>query len=120
MTFSSVMRILGHDFVEVVKMDIERGEYDVLAEMLRLEECSGLDASNFKDPGNCECFPGKLHLPFSQLLVEFHPQLRDGGDNLAEVMSQCLSLQGFHLAYKQDQEGWSGNTVFIRIEGSAK
>lgn len=70
---ASLMREFGHDFVDVLKLDIEGGEYDVLADLLR------------EGP------------PVRQLLLEFHHNLPGIPFARTEAALRALGKAGYRL-----------------------
>ena len=71
----TIMDQLGHDHIDVVKMDIEGSEYDVLSDMLVSQT------------------------PVRQLLVEFHHRWRDIGPGKTGQAIRALSASGYRLFY---------------------
>lgn len=72
---SSLMAMLGHSHIDVLKMDIEGGEYDVIADLVTTE------------------------IDVKQLLVEFHHRIPGIGlDHTRKAVSQ-LNEAGYKIAY---------------------
>ena len=70
---ASIMEQLGHDRVDVLKMDIEGAEYEVLDDVLRSD------------------------IPITQLLVEFHHFLRPVPVSRTRAALRALDAAGFDL-----------------------
>lgn len=85
-TLSSIMRELGHTWVDVLKLDVEGGEFDLF----------------LRDPQMAS------FIPASQVLVEFHERLRPGGARTAEALAlraavfSVLRAQGFRVLHVSD------------------
>jgi hypothetical protein len=58
-TLTDTMKRLGHDYIDILKVDIEGDEWGVFAALI-----AELGAKNGED--------GALQLPFGQLLIELH------------------------------------------------
>jgi len=71
----SVMRELGHDRIDILKMDIEGAEYDVLQDLL--EE----------------------RIPVRQLLVEFHHRFPTIGARKTKEAVRLLRAHGFRISW---------------------
>ncbi|HIA03842.1 MAG TPA: FkbM family methyltransferase [Myxococcales bacterium] len=72
-SFTTIVDELGHDYIDVVKMDIEGAEYDVLESLLNT--------------------PVKIR----QLLIEFHDRFVDGGIGATKRAITTLSNHGFRV-----------------------
>lgn len=70
---SSIMRDLGHDRIDLLKMDIEGAEYDVLPDVL--------DA----------------HVPVDQILVEFHHRFPSVGIDATRNALRLLKEHGYRI-----------------------
>ncbi|MFZ5940128.1 MAG: FkbM family methyltransferase [Bacteroidota bacterium] len=68
-----IMTQLGHDHIDVLKMDIEGAEYGVLAHIL------------------------KQKLRIGQILVEFHDRFFDKGTRLSEKTIKALEKNGYRI-----------------------
>ena len=75
MRVGSIMRMLGHDRIDVLKMDIEGAEYDVLADILS----------------------ANLHI--GQILVEFHHRFTSGGLKRTRDVTAVLRGRGYRLVW---------------------
>jgi FkbM family methyltransferase len=76
---STLMRDLGHDHLDVLKLDIEGGEYEVLDDLLREK------------------------LPVEQLLVEFHHNFRSIPFARTEGAVRALSAAGYQLFHVSER-----------------
>ena len=72
---ATIMKELGHDRIDILKMDIEGAEYDVLDDMI---------ASNIRP---------------QQVLVEFHHQFKDVHAKRTKVAIKMLNKAGYALFY---------------------
>jgi len=72
---STVMHRLGHARIDILKMDIEGGEYGVLEDLARSK------------------------IPVGQILVEFHHRLSSVGTNKTRQVLSLLADCGMKLAY---------------------
>ena len=72
---SSLMEMLGHTHIDVLKMDIEGGEYDVISDLVT----SGIDVK--------------------QLLVEFHHRIEGIGLDATRNAISKLNQAGYKIAY---------------------
>lgn len=70
---ATIMKTLGHTKIDVLKMDIEGGEYDVLSDLLA------------------------SRVPVQQLLVEFHHRWKDVGLDRTRNAIQNLNQAGFRI-----------------------
>jgi len=75
---STVMRDLGHQFIDVLKMDIEGAEYDVLDEIL------------------------DRRLPVRQILVEFHHRFTGIGADRTRRAVERLNTAGYRIFFASD------------------
>ena len=82
------MKTLGHEKIDVLKMDIEGAEYDVLSDFL------ACDAS------------------VRQLLVEFHHYWKDVGLQRTREAIRSLNLAGYRI-FHVSSSGWEYS--FIRV-----
>jgi hypothetical protein len=76
---STLMRELGHDAVDVLKLDIEGGEYEVLDDLLR------------------------ERLPVRQLLVEFHHNFPAIPFARTEAALRALKGAGYELFHVSER-----------------
>jgi FkbM family methyltransferase len=78
--FKTILKLLGHDRVSIIKLDIEGAEYDVIPDLLQ----------EF----------GDAHRP-DQLLVEFHHRLLRSQDGLRQTRwaLDLIKEAGFSLFY---------------------
>jgi FkbM family methyltransferase len=76
---STLMREMGHDHLDVLKLDIEGGEYEVLDDLLREE------------------------LPVGQLLVEFHHNFRSIPFARTERAVRALNAAGYQLFHVSER-----------------
>jgi FkbM family methyltransferase len=72
-TLSSIMRLLGHDHIDLLKMDIEGCEYDVMSDFL-----------------------GR-RIPIQQICVEFHHRWREIGHKKTESAIEALRGAGYRI-----------------------
>jgi FkbM family methyltransferase len=86
---SSVMAELGHDRIDLLKMDIEGAEYEVIRDLVE----SGLDVG--------------------QLLVEFHHRIHKLGVERTRVALALLRGSGFRIFYVSD----NGTAVSLLRQG---
>ena len=81
---ATIMHLLGHTHIHILKIDVEGAEFGVLDSLLSLPAT-----------GN----GGEL--PFDQLCVEYHPRLHPGGPGAGEAamarITQALRARGFAL-----------------------
>eukprot|EP00475_Leptophrys_vorax_P004481 TRINITY_DN12687_c0_g1_i1.p2 TRINITY_DN12687_c0_g1~~TRINITY_DN12687_c0_g1_i1.p2 ORF type:complete len:105 (+),score=16.51 TRINITY_DN12687_c0_g1_i1:23-316(+) len=73
----SFMCTLGHGFVDVLKMDVEGVEFDVCDAWLRT----------------------KKHLPFGQILIEFHDRMVKDAKARKGACLRALARNGFKEVY---------------------
>jgi len=85
---ATIMKTLGHEKIDVLKMDIEGAEYDVLSDFLTC------DAS------------------VRQLLVEFHHYWKDVGLQRTREAIRSLNLAGYRI-FHVSSSGWEYS--FIRV-----
>ncbi|KAK4123073.1 hypothetical protein N657DRAFT_690743 [Parathielavia appendiculata] len=101
-TVHELMEINGHDYIDIVKMDIEGAEFDAISDLV---------SSVRYDPANR--YNGTL--PFGQLLVEIH--LVDGGESfstpkdLAAFMNWWHSMEELGLRPVNNEDNWIGNNI---------
>jgi FkbM family methyltransferase len=93
---ATVLRVLGHRRVHVLKMDIEGAEFAVLESLLGIADSdSGGDGGEGRADGE---------LPFDQLLVEFHPNSYSRGASAAKDamvrIEAALGRRGFRLVHR--------------------
>ena len=88
---STVMRDLGHQAIDVLKMDIEGAEYDVLAEIV------------------------ERRLPVRQILVEFHHRFPGIGADRTRHAVRDLNAAGYRIFFASD----SGEEYSFIHEGGA-
>lgn len=69
----TIRRMLGHEHIDVLKMDIEGGEYEVLQDLIVSKP------------------------PVKQLLVEFHHRWKDIGLQKTRVTVRNLNQEGFRI-----------------------
>ena len=77
---ATIMRELGHDHIDILKIDIEGSEFEVL--------------------------PDIRHLPIQQIIVEFHSRFFKFGKLREWVARLQLKSAGFRLFY-QNMNDWS-------------
>ena len=70
---STIMRMLGHTRIDLLKMDIEGSEYDVIEDLLR------------------------ERLPIAQICVEFHHRWPEIGNRKTELAIEHLRSAGYRL-----------------------
>jgi hypothetical protein len=98
-----LMKINGHDYVDVVKMDIEGYEYDALTSLVDFIAST----PNGNHNGS---------LPFGQLLVEMH--LYDGArphgspENIRKWMEWWAALEKLGLRPANNEDNWIGDVVY--------
>ena len=88
---SSVMAELGHDRIDLLKMDIEGAEYEVIRDLVE----SGLDVG--------------------QLLVEFHHRIHKLGVERTQEALGLLKRSGFRIFYVSD----NGVAVSLLSQGTS-
>ena len=100
LTLRSMMRMLNHSVVDVLKIDVEGAEFRIF------------DAVLADDRGHAET-PPVLRLPVCQLLLEFHGRLSSSG--AAGKAQALLSLQslGFELIYNVVQSNGADNAMLV-------
>uniref|UniRef100_A0A7S0MNV2 Methyltransferase FkbM domain-containing protein n=1 Tax=Cryptomonas curvata TaxID=233186 RepID=A0A7S0MNV2_9CRYP len=106
---ATVMQLLGHTRVHILKMDVEGAEFGVLETLLSLpplgEDDYG-DGSGLSDGWAApqrDSSGGGPDLPFDQLCVEFHPSIHPGGQEAGNAAVQrivrALARRGFSLVH---------------------
>ena len=86
---SSITTMLNHDWVDLIKLDVEGAEFDIFSQV-------DLQA-----------------LPTSQLLIEFHARLIKDGWEKQKQIYQRFAEAGWELAY--EQPGRKEETIFVRV-----
>lgn len=76
---STIMRELGHDHIDVLKMDIEGGEYDVLEDIV------------------------ESRLKVGQILVEFHHNFRSVSLSRTVAAVRALNDRGYRIFHLSDR-----------------
>jgi len=89
---STIMRDLGHQAIDVLKMDIEGAEYDVLDEIV------------------------ERRLPVRQILVEFHHRFPGIGVHRTRRAVQALNAAGYRIFFAAD----SGEEYSFILETDAR
>jgi hypothetical protein len=84
---------LGHDKIDLLKMDIEGAEYSVLADLLA------------------------SHIRVDQLLVEFHHRFPEVGVNKTKGAIKALNAAGYRIFSVSPSGEEFG---FLRLDGSSK
>ncbi|KAK4234483.1 hypothetical protein C8A03DRAFT_47198 [Achaetomium macrosporum] len=101
-TIRELMKINGHDYIDVVKMDIEGAEFDAI---------SSLVSSVLGGQPDCH----NASLPLGQLLVEIH--LVDGGasfstpKNLASFMEWWSWMENLGMRPVNNEDNWIGDNM---------
>jgi hypothetical protein len=99
-TIQELMKINGHDYIDVVKMDIEGAEFDAITSLV---------SSVLNNPDN------NATLPLGQLLIEIH--LIDGNDffstpkDLASFMEWWASMERLGLRPVNNEDNWIGDNM---------
>jgi len=75
-TLSEIMQDLGHEHIDVLKIDIEGSEYDVVESILQLE------------------------VPIKQILIEFHDRFFDTEEYKSKKLVESLSAKGYKIFAK--------------------
>lgn len=89
--FSEIVHDLGHQKIDVLKMDIEGAEYNIIPEILN----SGIE--------------------IKQILIEFHHRMVKNGGDLTKKSIQLLKENGFELfAYSDTSEELSFINVNLK------
>jgi FkbM family methyltransferase len=70
---AGIMNELGHDHLDILKMDIEGSEYDVIADLLERK------------------------IPIRQLLVEYHHRFQNIGNDKTQASIDLLERHGYRL-----------------------
>ena len=78
LSLSTIMQMLSHRKIHVLKMDIEGAEYAVLESLLNLPDSSLEEAR--RRAWSVHGDPSARQLPFDQLCVEFHPKNHPRGE----------------------------------------
>lgn len=86
-TINSIMRELGHDHVDLLKLDIEGSEYDILPELVELD--------------------------IKQMVVEFHGRFFDDAKNKNELIKKVME-QGKYIVVHNNLKASSQETTFIK------
>jgi len=92
---STIMRELGHDHIDVLKMDIEGGEYDVLEDIV------------------------ESRVKVGQILVEFHHNFRSVSLSRTVAAVRALNERGyriFHLSNRSYEMSFINGPVAARAE----
>jgi FkbM family methyltransferase len=90
---TTIMRDLGHDKINLLKMDIEGAEYSVLADLLA------------------------SHIRVDQLLVEFHHRFPEVGVNKTRSAIKALNAAGYRIVNVSPSGEEFG---FLRLDNSSK
>ncbi len=72
-TLSDIMQDLGHEHIDVLKIDIEGSEYDVVESIMQLE------------------------VPIKQILIEFHDRFFDTEEYKSKKLVESLSAKGYKV-----------------------
>jgi FkbM family methyltransferase len=88
---SSLVAMNRHEWVDLVKMDVEGAEFDIFSAMLDVNK-----------------------LPTSQILIEFHARMLPNGFEQQEKIYQKFIAAGWEMAY--EQPGSKEEVVFIRVK----
>ena len=104
---STVMQMLGHRHIHILKIDVEGAEFAVLEKLLRLppldEYADGGLADGWAAPAPRRGAGGGAELPFDQLCVEFHPSIHPGGKERGDLavrrIVEALSARGFAMVH---------------------
>ncbi len=92
---TSLVAINKHEWVDLIKMDVEGAEFDIFSNRLDYER-----------------------LPSSQILIEFHARLFPNGFDQQEKIYQNFFAAGFELAYEQPKR--KEEVVFIRVKSMSE
>ncbi|KAF4993972.1 hypothetical protein FGRMN_6103 [Fusarium graminum] len=104
LTIQDIMKMNGHSYVDLVKMDIEGAEFETLTSLI--DSIVSLE----KETGNST-------LPFGQLLIEFHlmtipPEGVTLPKNLKSWLKWWSSLEAMGLRPVSNEHNWIGNRVY--------
>ena len=92
---ATIMHLLGHARVHVLKMDVEGAEFGVLDSLLSAPPLDAGAGTQAPPP------PGGAELPFDQLCVEYHPGLHPGGPAAGAAaikrITEALRARGLSL-----------------------
>ena len=88
---SSLVAMNRHEWVDLVKLDVEGAEFDIFSAMLDVNK-----------------------LPTSQILIEFHARMFPNGFEEQEKIYQKFIAAGWEMAY--EQPGSKEEVVFIRVK----
>jgi FkbM family methyltransferase len=80
---TTILRVLGHESIDLLKMDIEGAEYDVIRDLLQAE----------------------IHV--GQLLVEFHHRWREVGTQPTRRAIRELNAAGYRIFHVSPREEYS-------------
>jgi FkbM family methyltransferase len=102
-TIQDLMRVNGHSYVDLIKMDIEGAEFDALTSLIEsIVEEQGVN--------------GNATLPFGQLLIEIHFMKEPPGltipNNLRSWMRWWSSLEAMGLRPVNNEDNWIGDVRF--------
>ena len=101
-TIHDLMKLNGHTFIDIMKMDIEGAEFDALASLIE---------SVLEQRGRY----GNASLPVGQLLLEVHFMKEPEGFSIPHDLSSWLkwwaSLEKMGLRPVNNEDNWIGDAV---------
>ncbi len=101
---ATIMHLLGHTHIHILKIDVEGAEFGVLDSLLSLGEGGEAHASQASSAGGGE-------LPFDQLCVEYHPSIHPGGQAAGAAamkrITRELRARGFSLVASNSANEYS-------------
>lgn len=101
-TIQDLMRVNGHSYVDLIKMDIEGAEFDALTSLIEsiVEQGDNVNAT----------------LPFGQLLIEIHFMKEPPGltipNDLRSWMQWWSSLEAMGLRPVNNEDNWIGDVRY--------
>ena len=106
LSLATVMQMLAHRHIHILKMDVEGAEFAVLEKLLNLPPLGDYDEyyrGGLTDGWAVPSHAAAGELPFDQLCVEFHPTIHPGGKELGDLamrrITEALSQRGFTLVH---------------------
>ena len=100
-SIQDLMKLNGHSYVDIVKMDIEGAEFDALTALVK-----SLKAQNV----------GEVALPFGQLLIEIHFMPTSNDLNMPKDIKSWMqwfaALEDLGLRPVNNEDNWIGDVAY--------